>query len=122
MVIIDGLDVERECKEYLERIIENLDNGKLSFVGHKYQLYVRDVDSFHKIAQATENKEINEVHGGLYYIVDVPRKERGLSNHWTVSLDSDENNKFLWNRNLKWNKILNLEKKNSLSEERIWKN
>lgn len=92
---MDNLEVEKECMKYLEKIVGNLNDDKLTLWGHKHMLKVEDADIFHKIVQATGNNKIRDMPGGLCYIVDVPIGSGNIVAHWTVGLDNEENNNFL---------------------------
>jgi len=78
-----------ECREHLEKLIENGTEGTIVIWGHKTKIVIEGADMFHKIAQKMKVNEINRVHGGLHYLGKI---EKEL---WTICLEDGLNETFL---------------------------
>jgi hypothetical protein len=78
---------------YLQSLGIDAEKVNLDVWGHKRLVQVQDPDSFHQVAQLTNNREISKF-GGLHFIVDV-EGECGLPDHWTISLMDEGTEDFL---------------------------
>jgi hypothetical protein len=92
---IDGTDMSDECKKYLEKLVGSENEGKVDIWGHQNSAQVRDVESFHRIAQSVNNSELRQFGGGLDFILDVPIEGQTLQEHFRVCLDADNTHDFL---------------------------
>lgn len=93
-IIIDGLENERICMEYLKSLEVKVD-GNYRFIGHKHLIQIESVDSFHQIAQSANISELRNIHGSLDFILDVPNAESKIPEHWTVLLPYEQTRDFL---------------------------
>ena len=82
---------EQRCLQHInENVGDNLD-GKLEFWSWKSILGIRDVDVYHRIAQAFEVQDLS-LGKGLFFNMRVPIEAGDrFGDQWSVSLLGDEN-------------------------------
>ncbi|MDD5192330.1 MAG: hypothetical protein PHH54_07065 [Candidatus Nanoarchaeia archaeon] len=95
-IMMDGLDNENMCMNYLKSLGIKVE-GNYRFTGHKHLIKIEGVDSFHQIAQSANISEIRNFRGGLDFILDVPNTQDKfrVPEHWTVVLSNEQTKDFL---------------------------
>ena len=74
------------CRTYLEKLVGT--DKPIVIWGHKSLVKIKDIESFHKIAQSSEIEEIGQLNR-LFYIIDVPSGGKSFPEQWTITLDED---------------------------------
>lgn len=83
------MEKEERIQRYLERVINENSEGKVSIWEHKHLVNVDNENLFHNMAENTDLNSLYHVHGGLHYILEMGAYP------WTFALDNDKTQDFL---------------------------
>ena len=86
-----------KCTAYINSHLEEpLEKGSLEFRTWKSVVGIRDIDLYHQVAQAFQQKELSQGFGGLFYHIRVPEHEGDrFGDPWTVTLVGELDEDFL---------------------------
>ena len=88
---------ETRCINYINSHLEKpLGDGSLEFWTWKSCADIRDIDTYHQVAQALKQIELNQSFGGLFYLIRVPKQEGDrFGDSWKVNLVGERDKDFL---------------------------
>lgn len=88
---------ETKCIAYVNSHLEEpLPEESLEFRTWKSCADLRDIDLFHHVAQALQQRELRLGFGGLFYTLRVPKYEGDeFGDWWSFSLVGDQDREFL---------------------------
>lgn len=87
---------EQICAQYIDSYLEEpLQEGILKFRTWKSCADIRDIDIYHKVAQALQQRELSQG-SGIFYIIRVPKHQGDrFGDSWNVCLVGEQDNDFL---------------------------
>ena len=88
---------EQRCIDYINAQLEEpLRDGSLEFRTWKSCADIRDIDTYHQVAQGLEQQKLKQGFAGLFYLIRVPKHEGDrFGDIWNVNLVGDQDKEFL---------------------------